>query len=157
MKELLPGKKKKHQPLPLRDAMNKEVCRIWIFLQKRDSTSSIKNILYTLISFGSQTEWTSDLSIRWNRRSNQYFRVYQRRLELKFEHEMKVKFIEISHSFLISNQISKFEEKLSSHFFLSFFWENITPSILLYWLVSLKIMNNSETTVFPIGFEVWLS
>jgi hypothetical protein len=55
-----------------------------------------------------------------NRRSNNYFRIYQGKNSLKFEHEMKGKFLQEYHSLLIENRLKEFEQQLSSHFLLSF-------------------------------------
>ena len=59
-----------------------------------------------------------------NRRSNNYFRIYQGKNSLKFEHEMKGKFLQEYHSLLVENRLEEFEQKLSSHF-LTLFWEAI--------------------------------
>jgi hypothetical protein len=55
-----------------------------------------------------------------NRRSNNYFRIYQGKNSLKFEHEMKGKFLQEYHLFLVSNRLEDFEQELSSHFLLYF-------------------------------------
>ena len=55
-----------------------------------------------------------------NRRSNNYFRIYQGKNSLKFEHEMKGKFLQKYHSLLVENRLEEFEQKLSSHFLISF-------------------------------------
>jgi hypothetical protein len=55
-----------------------------------------------------------------SRRSNNYFRIYERKNSLRFEHEMKGKFLQKYHSLLVANRLEKFEQKLSSHFLLSF-------------------------------------
>ena len=55
-----------------------------------------------------------------NRRSNNYFRIYQGKNSLKFEHEMKGKFLQDYHSLLVENRLEEFEQKLSSHFLISF-------------------------------------
>jgi hypothetical protein len=43
---------------------------------------------------------------------------------LKFEHEMKGKFLQEYHLLLVGNRLEEFEQKLSSHFF-TLFWEAI--------------------------------
>ena len=53
-----------------------------------------------------------------NRRSNNYFRIYQGKNFLKFEHEMKGKLLQHSHPLLVENCFEQFEQKLSSHFLL---------------------------------------
>jgi len=55
-----------------------------------------------------------------NRRSNNYFRIYQVKNSLKFEHEMKGKFLQEYNSLLVENRLEEFEQKLSSHFLLYF-------------------------------------
>jgi len=55
-----------------------------------------------------------------SRRSNNYFRIYETQNSLKFEHEMKGKFLQKYHLFLVSNPLDEFEQKLSSHFLVYF-------------------------------------
>jgi len=55
-----------------------------------------------------------------NRKSNQYFRIYQEKNSLKFEHEMKGKFLRKYHNLLLENNLEEFEQKLYSHFIVSF-------------------------------------
>ena len=55
-----------------------------------------------------------------NRRSNNYFRIYQGKNSLKFEQEMKGKFLQKYHSLLVENRLEEFEQKLSSHFLIFF-------------------------------------
>ena len=55
-----------------------------------------------------------------NRRSNNYFRIYQGKNSVKFEHEMKGKFIQKYHLLLVENRLEELEQQLSSHFLLSF-------------------------------------
>jgi hypothetical protein len=55
-----------------------------------------------------------------NRRTNNYFRIYEKENSLKFEHEMKGKFLRKYHKLLISNRKQEFEQELCSHFLLSF-------------------------------------
>jgi hypothetical protein len=71
-----------------------------------------------------------------SRRSNNYFRIYERKNSLKFEHEMKGKFLQECHSLLVENRLEKFEQELSSHFLLSF--EKLLPLNYSYmnWLVT---------------------
>ena len=54
-----------------------------------------------------------------NQRSNNYFRIYQGKNSLKFEHEMKEKFLQEYYLLLVGNRFEEFEQKLSSHFLLS--------------------------------------
>ena len=46
-----------------------------------------------------------------------YYRVLN---YLKFEHEMKGKFLQDYHSLLVENRLEEFEQKLSSQFLISF-------------------------------------
>ena len=50
------------------------------------------------------------------RRSNKYSRIYEGKNFLKFEHEMKGKFIKSYHNLLIQNNFEELEHKLSLHF-----------------------------------------
>jgi hypothetical protein len=55
-----------------------------------------------------------------NRRSNNYSRIYEEKRFLKFEHEMKGKFLQKYHSLLVSNNLGEFEQKFSLHFLIYF-------------------------------------
>lgn len=55
-----------------------------------------------------------------NRKSNHYFRIYETKNSLKFEHEMKGKVLQNYHLLLGENRLEEFEQKLSSHFLISF-------------------------------------
>ena len=50
------------------------------------------------------------------RRSNNYSQIYKRKNFLKFEHEMKGKFLQKYNLLLVRNRLKEFEQKLSSHF-----------------------------------------
>ena len=52
-----------------------------------------------------------------NRSSNNYFRIYETKNSLKFEHEMKGKFLQNPHSLLVSNNLKNFEQELTNHYF----------------------------------------
>ncbi len=52
-----------------------------------------------------------------NRSSNNYFRIYETKNSLKFEHEMKGKSLQNRHSLLISNSLKNFEQELTNHYF----------------------------------------
>jgi len=52
-----------------------------------------------------------------NRKSNHYSRIYEGRNSLKFEHEMKGKFLQNCHSLLVSNNLKNFEQELTNHYF----------------------------------------
>lgn len=71
-----------------------------------------------------------------SRRSNNYLRIYEGKNSLKFEQEMKGKFLQEYHTLLIENKLEEFEKKLSSHFLLSF--GKILPLNCSYldWLVT---------------------
>ncbi len=69
------------------------------------------------------------------RRSNKYSRIYQGKNFLKFEHEMKGKFIKSYHTLLIQNNFEELEHKLSLHF-LTYFGKLLPlHSSYLDWLV----------------------
>ncbi len=55
-----------------------------------------------------------------NRKSNHYFRIYEKKNSLKFEHEMKGKVLQNYHILLVDNRLEEFEQKLSFQFFISF-------------------------------------
>jgi hypothetical protein len=55
-----------------------------------------------------------------NRKTNNYSRIYEGKNFLKFEHEMKGKFLQTYHLLLVKNDFQKLEHKLSSHFFVYF-------------------------------------
>ena len=55
-----------------------------------------------------------------NRKSNHYFRIYETKNSLKFEYEVKGKFLQQCHLLLVENRFKEFEQKLSSKFFISF-------------------------------------
>ena len=52
-----------------------------------------------------------------NRSSNNYFRIYETKNSLKFEHEMKGKLLQNPHSQLVSNNLKNFEQELTKHYF----------------------------------------
>jgi len=70
-----------------------------------------------------------------SRRSNHYFRVYEGKNSLKFEYEMKGRFLQQYHLLVVSNHLEEFEQKLSSHFLISF--GKLLPLNYFYtdWLV----------------------
>ena len=70
-----------------------------------------------------------------NRKSNHYFRIYETKNSLKFEHEIKGKVLQNYHLLLVENRLEEFEQKLSSHFLISF--EKLLPLNYSYldWLV----------------------
>lgn len=55
-----------------------------------------------------------------SRKSNHYSRIYQAKNSLKFEHEMKGKFIQEYSLLLVENSLGEFEQTLSSYFLLYF-------------------------------------
>jgi hypothetical protein len=67
-----------------------------------------------------------------SRRSNNYYQVYERKNSLRFEHEMKGKFIEKYYFLLMENRLEEFEQKLSSHFIISF-GKLLTLNFLELW------------------------
>jgi hypothetical protein len=87
------------------------------------------------------------------RRSNNYSRIYQGKNFLKFEHEMKGKFIETYHTLLIQNNFEEFEHKLSIHF-LTYFGK-VLPLRYSYtdWLV-IKLRPLRKQTFSLTGLKV---
>jgi hypothetical protein len=86
------------------------------------------------------------------RRSNNYSRIYQGKNFLKFEHEIKRKFIKTYHTLLIQNHFEEFEHKLSIHF-LTYFGK-VLPLHYSYidWLV-LKLRSIRKQISFPSGLN----
>ena len=70
-----------------------------------------------------------------SRRSNNYSRIYETKNYLRFEHEMKGKFLQKYHLLLVENRLDEFEQKLSSYFFIYF--GKLLPLYISYldWLV----------------------
>jgi len=91
---------------------------------KTDDTISVRQFLQNCQTKITQTN--KNISLEKNskglilkigtRRSNNYSRIYQGKKFLKFEHEMKGKFIKTYHTLLIQNHFEEFEHKLSIHF-----------------------------------------
>ena len=86
------------------------------------------------------------------RRSNNYSKIYEGKNFLKFEHEMKGKFIKNYHNLLIHNNFEEFEHKLSLHF-LTYF-EKLFPLGYSYldWLV-LKLRPMRKQKTLPYGLN----
>ena len=87
------------------------------------------------------------------RRSNNYSRIYQGKNFLKFEHEMKGKFIKTYHTLLIQNHFEEFEHKLSIHF-LTYFGK-VLPLQYSYtdWLV-IKLRPLRKQTFSLTGLKI---
>ena len=87
------------------------------------------------------------------RRSNNYSRIYQGKNFLKFEHEMKGKFIKTYHTLLIQNHFEEFEHKLSIHF-LTYFGK-VLPLHYSYtdWLV-IKLRPLRKQTFSLTGLKI---
>ena len=87
------------------------------------------------------------------RRSNNYSRIYQGKNFLKFEHEMKGKFIKTYHTLLIQNHFEEFEHKLSIHF-LTYFGK-VLPFQYSYtdWLV-IKLRPLRKQTFSLTGLKI---
>lgn len=86
-----------------------------------------------------------------SRRSKNYFRIYETQNSFKFEYEMKGKFLQKHHLFLVLNPLDEFEQKLSSHFLVYF--GKLLPLNYSYFYpilvrVSYQITTNSQTTFF---------
>ena len=82
-----------------------------------------------------------------NRKSNNYFRIYETKNSLKFEHEMKGKVLQNYHLLLGENRLEEFEQKLSSHFLISF--GKLVPLNYSYldWLVLKLRLIRKETFI----------
>ena len=87
-----------------------------------------------------------------NRKSNHYFRIYETKNSLKFEHEMKGKVLQNYHILLVDNRLEEFEQKLSSHFLISF--GKLLPLNYSYldWLV-LKLRPIRKQTFIQSGLN----
>ena len=87
-----------------------------------------------------------------NRKSNNYFRIYEKKNTLKFEHELKGRVLREYHLLLVDNQFEEFEQKLSSHFLVSF--GKLLPLNYDYldWLV-LKLRPIRKQTFFQSGLN----
>ena len=87
-----------------------------------------------------------------NRKSNNYFRIYENKNTLKFEHELKGRVLREYHLLLVDNQFEEFEQKLSSHFLVSF--GKLLPLNYDYldWLV-LKLRPIRKQTFFQSGLN----
>jgi len=87
------------------------------------------------------------------RRNNNYSRIYQGKNFLKFEHEMKGKFIKTYHTLLIQNHFEEFEHKLSIHF-LTYFGK-VLPLQYSYtdWLV-IKLRPLRKQTFSLTGLKI---
>ena len=87
-----------------------------------------------------------------NRRTNNFLRIYEQKKSLKFEHEMKGKFIQSYHLLLVKNNFVEFEHNLSSHFFTYF--GNLLPlqHVFLDWLV-VTLRPNRKTNKLQFGLN----
>ena len=86
------------------------------------------------------------------RRSNNYSRIYEGKNFLKFEHEMKGKFLKNYHTLLLQNNFEELEHKLSLHF-LTYFGK-LLPLEYSYldWLV-LKLRPIRKQKILPYGLN----
>ena len=86
------------------------------------------------------------------RRNNNYSIIYEGKNFLKFEHEMKGKFIKNHHNLLIHNNFEEFEHKLSLHF-LTYFGK-LFPLEYSYldWLI-LKLRPMRKQKTLPYGLN----
>ena len=87
-----------------------------------------------------------------SRRSNNYSRIYETKNSLKFEHEMKGKFLQNYHLLLVKNRLDEFEQKLSSHFF--FYFGKLLPLHFSYldWLI-IKLRPIRKQLIFQSGLN----
>lgn len=90
-----------------------------------------------------------------NRRSNNYFRIYQGKNSLKFEHAMKGKFFQKCHSLLVENRLEEFEQKLSSHFLISFGTLLTLKYSYIDWLV-IKLRPIRKSSILQYFFYLYL-
>ena len=127
---------------------------------KTDDTTSVRQFLQKCQTKRTQTN--KNISLEKNskgiilkigtRRSNNYSRIYQGKNFLKFEHEMKGKFIKTYHTLLIQNHFEEFEHKLSIYF-LTYF-AKVLPLHYSYtdWLV-LKLRPIRKQVSLPSGLN----
>lgn len=87
-----------------------------------------------------------------SRRSNHYSRVYQVKNSLKFEYEMKGKFLQKYHLLLVENRFDEFEHKLSSHFLVYFAKLLPLQHSYLDWLV-VKLRPIRKQPILPSGLN----
>lgn len=87
-----------------------------------------------------------------SRRSNCYSRIYEIKNSLKFEDEMKGKFLQKYHLLLVGNRLDEFEQKLSSHF--SIYFGKLLPLHFYYldWLV-IKLRPIRKQPIFQSGLN----
>ena len=93
--------------------------------QKVEDKISMEDFLYQSLKEIKQTKQKVSLEKNtkgWilkigNRGSSLFYRIYQQKNSLKFELEMKGKFLQKYHSLLVENQLEEFENNLCSHFF----------------------------------------
>lgn len=80
-----------------------------------------------------------------NRRTNQFGRIYQKQNQLRFEMEMKGRFIQNYSKHFINNDLETFESQLSKHFLLYFGKKLSVDSIFVDWLViKLRTMRQNQ-------------
>lgn len=89
-----------------------------------------------------------------SRRSNNYYRVYQKNNGLKFELEIKTKFLESFQDLLFSDQMEEFEDRLVKHFYYQSFQLLSVDTDYTNWLIhrirllSLNQNNNQLITTY---------
>ena len=88
------------------------------------------------------------------RRSNLYSRIYEGENFLKFEHEMKGKFIKNYHNLLLQNNCKEFEHKLSLHF-LTYFgkWLPLEYSYLDWLVLKLRPIRKQKTLPYGLNSD----
>jgi hypothetical protein len=77
----------------------------------------IKELKQTNTNVGFDKNSKGLILIIGNRGSDLFYRIYNRKNFLKFEHEMKGKFLQEYHFLLGENRLEEFEQQLSSYFF----------------------------------------
>lgn len=89
-----------------------------------------------------------------SRKSNHYSRIYQNKNKnsLRFEYEMKGKFLQDYHSLLVEYRLEEFEQKLSSHFLVYF--GKLLPLHFSYldWLV-IRLRTIRKRPKLPLGLN----
>ena len=88
------------------------------------------------------------------RRSNKYSRIYEGKNFLKFEHEMKGKFIKSYHALLTQNNFEEFEHKLSLHF-LTYFGKllPLEYSYLDWLILKLRPIRKQKTLTYGLNSD----
>ena len=87
-----------------------------------------------------------------NRRSNNYSRIYEEKNSLRFEHEMKGRFLQKYHLLLVENRLEELEQKLSSHYLTYFGKLLLLEYCFTDWLV-IKLRPSNKQRDLQCGFN----